>query len=199
MARCWRAPGPGRRVRLILPGRMSDRRRRGAGDVLTQQRVRRWLVRNVLRNIGYTLVGSPTLTCQADATWTGSPPTARAVAVPLVPGGGTVVEGDTRSHVVQIPVVLSQPTEVTVTADWVTLLARCAAHCSRTRRRLPSRERVSELCTGHHPSRDRTHRVRRHHQPSPTNGSLSASGTRPTCNDGWLLGLGFGVIRNDDV
>jgi alpha-tubulin suppressor-like RCC1 family protein len=70
---------------------------------------------------GFMLDGSATLTCLTDSTWSGSVPTARPEKPTMVPGQGRVVEGDSGSQVLQIPVMLTEPSSVTVTAAWTTI------------------------------------------------------------------------------
>jgi hypothetical protein len=69
---------------------------------------------------GFDLEGSATLTCLAEGAWTGPPPTAGPIPL-VVPGVGTVVEGDTGSTELHIPVTLTSPSASTVTADWQSL------------------------------------------------------------------------------
>ena len=77
-------------------------------------------------DLGYSLVGSNQLTCQggvqSGGTWSGPVPTATALPTPrVVPGVSSVVEGDSGTVALHVPVTLSNPSAQTVTVPWTTV------------------------------------------------------------------------------
>ena len=69
---------------------------------------------------GFDLIGSPTLACQTDQTWSGPPPTSKATNPTVVPGVGSVTEGDSGTTDLHVPVTLSSTSARTVTVPWRT-------------------------------------------------------------------------------
>jgi alpha-tubulin suppressor-like RCC1 family protein len=71
---------------------------------------------------GYALEGSATLTCQSDGTWNGAVPTATAL-LPLfvIPGATSVLESDSRTTALAVPVSLTRPGVDTITVQWTTV------------------------------------------------------------------------------
>jgi alpha-tubulin suppressor-like RCC1 family protein len=70
---------------------------------------------------GFTLVGSATLTCQTDGTWSGPVPIARSDTRTMLPGAAVVFEGNSGLTSLQLPVTLSGASTATVTAEWTTV------------------------------------------------------------------------------
>jgi hypothetical protein len=76
----------------------------------------------------YVLSGSASLTCQPNLTWDGAPPTALFTGTPVVvPGTGSVIEGNAGTTSLPVSVTLSQASAATVTAHWATLFVPGAA------------------------------------------------------------------------
>ena len=70
---------------------------------------------------GYGLVGPAAITCLAPGSWSSPPPTATLLPPPTVlPGVGSVVEGNSGTTVLQVPVTLSNASAQTVMVLWST-------------------------------------------------------------------------------
>ena len=69
---------------------------------------------------GFSLVGNTQITCEGDGVWSGDPPTATSPKPTAVPGGATT-QGDAGSHLLQVPITLSNPYALPVTIAWYTV------------------------------------------------------------------------------
>ena len=111
------------------------------------------------------------------ATTSCTPPVAPPT---VVPGAGSVTEGDAGTTSLAVPLSLSWPTDETVTVQWHTVAVPGIA--------FPHADPTGDYIAGAAPRRSRPVRRRRlsasrcavTHSPNPTSCSSSRSGTRPT-------------------
>jgi hypothetical protein len=149
---------------------------------------------------GYLLEGSSALRCSAAGTWDAPPPTASLVPSPprVVPGVGSVREGDVGTASLFVPVTLSAAGSTTVTVQWNTVQVTGAPghQADPASDYTPSSGTVT-FAAGE-TAKNVTIPISGDTDPEPDEYIVVSFHDPTNATMGGFWGLGFGVITDDD-